>query len=104
MVLRRPRTGTAVVGVAVTVFAVWMVAGLGGAAAASDIGTVLMTVTAGIVCLRRAARQRGRMGLAWGCIGLGSLSYAVGEACWSWIELVQDAKVPFPGLPDVGYL
>ncbi|MFI7547328.1 EAL domain-containing protein [Actinoplanes sp. NPDC049599] len=107
MPLRRPVPTTVVVGAAVALFGVWMATGLGGGTvtqAVSDLGTVLMTLAAGIACLLRAVRRRGRMGLAWAGIGLGALSYSFGEACWSWTELARDRAVPFPGLPDVGYL
>jgi diguanylate cyclase (GGDEF)-like protein/PAS domain S-box-containing protein len=107
MVLRRPRPVTVVTGITVVLFAAWMIAGFGGEAATqlvSDAGTVAMILAAGIACLVRAARHRGRFGVAWAGIGLGTLSYAFGEATWTWIEVVQGREVPLTGLADVGYL
>jgi diguanylate cyclase (GGDEF)-like protein/PAS domain S-box-containing protein len=107
MLLRRPLPGTALVGAAVALFAAWMIFGFGGVTvtrAVSDAGTVLMTLAAGVACLNRAGRRRGRMGVAWACIGLGVLAYCFGEASWTWTELGEGREVPFPGLPDVGYL
>ncbi|MET8150158.1 bifunctional diguanylate cyclase/phosphodiesterase [Actinoplanes sp. NPDC049668] len=107
MTLRHPGRGTMGIAALVVVFAAWMTSGLGGetvTATVSNIGMVLVTVAAGIACLHRAARIRGRSGAAWTGLGLGALSYAFGEASWTWIETVQGREAPFPGLPDVGYL
>ena len=41
---------------------------------------------------------------AWVGIGLGAVSYGIGEAIWTWIETVQRHEVPFPSAADVGYL
>ncbi|MEU7905380.1 EAL domain-containing protein [Actinoplanes sp. NPDC049118] len=107
MTFRHPGRGTTGVVALVVVFAVWTVGGFGGeivTRTATNIGTVLITLAAGIACLIRAVRSRGRMGAAWIGLGLGALSYSFGEAAWTWIETVQGREVPFPGLPDVGYL
>ncbi|GAA3350026.1 hypothetical protein GCM10020358_74390 [Amorphoplanes nipponensis] len=107
MILRRPRPGTVVVVLAVVVFAAWMTAGTGGRGvtrAVSDLGTVLMTLAAGLACLVRAARHRGRLGVAWGGIGLGVLLWCAGEVSWTYAELVQGHDAPAPGPSDVGYL
>jgi diguanylate cyclase (GGDEF)-like protein/PAS domain S-box-containing protein len=107
MIRSRPRPGTLAVGISVALFAAWMISGFGGSAVTlvvADLGTIVMTLTVGVACLRRAVRRRGRTGLAWAGIGLGVLSYSFGEACWAWSELVDRREVPFPGLSDVGYL
>ncbi|RSM73118.1 diguanylate cyclase [Actinoplanes sp. ATCC 53533] len=105
MTLRHPRPGTLLAGVAGTAFAAWMVGGLGGAAvthAAAVAGTLLLTLAAGIACLRRAARRRGRMGAAWAGIGLGMLSYSAGEAGTAWGLLTPGSQGPPPDLGHLG--
>ncbi|WP_433717597.1 putative bifunctional diguanylate cyclase/phosphodiesterase [Actinoplanes sp. CA-051413] len=107
MTVRQRPPATVVVGLTVVVFAAWMATGLGGEAvtrAVSDVGTVLMTLVAGLACLVRAARRRGRLVVAWAAIGLGALAYCFGGACWTFTEVVQGRDVPVPGLPDLGYL
>ncbi|GAA3953371.1 GGDEF domain-containing phosphodiesterase [Actinoplanes auranticolor] len=107
MIVRHRAPATVMTGLSVAVFAAWLATGLGGEAvtrAVSDIGTVLMTLAAGVACLVRASRRRGRMGVAWTGIGLGTLAYCSGEVCWTFTEVVQGRAVPFPGLPDLGYL
>ena len=32
------------------------------------------------------------------------LSWGIGQAIWTWYEVVLDQEVPYPGLADVGYL
>ncbi len=97
MTFRHPRPATLVTGVSVTVFAVWMIGGFGGEAvtrAVSGAGTLLLTLAAGIACLRRAALRRGRLRAAWAGIGLGTLSYSLGTAGRIWAELVQGRDLP----------
>lgn len=37
-------------------------------------------------------------------IGLGALSFVVGNLVWTYYEAVLGVEVPFPGLPDIGYV
>ncbi|AGZ42644.1 putative bifunctional diguanylate cyclase/phosphodiesterase [Actinoplanes friuliensis] len=107
MTLTRPRPGTVLVVAVILAFSALMISGWGGervTGTVSNIGTVLIAAAAGLACLVRAVQRRGRMGIAWSGFGLGALSYAFGEASWAWAETVQGREVPFPGLPDVGYL
>ncbi len=52
----------------------------------------------------RAGRVAGRMRSSWILLGIGSGSWAVGEAVWSYYELVAHTVTPFPSLADVGFL
>ena len=59
---------------------------------------------AGIACLVRAV---GPPGPAAGRLGRhrpGRAAVRFGEGSWTWTETVRGEEVPFPGLPDVGYL
>lgn len=40
----------------------------------------------------------------WLAIGIGMLSFAIGDAIWTYIEVVQGLEPPYPGLPDLFYL
>ena len=40
----------------------------------------------------------------WILIGLGGLSFAVGQMIWTYYESVRGMEVPFPGWADAGYL
>lgn len=40
----------------------------------------------------------------WFLIGLGSLSWALGQSCWTYYETIRGVEVPYPGVADVGYL
>jgi len=107
MTVRRPRPGTVLVVALLAAYPIAVIGGLGGpdlTRAIATAGTVLITAAAGLACLLRGARRRGRMGAAWVGLGLSALSYGFGEACSTWIETVQGRAVPFPSLPDVGYL
>ena len=51
-----------------------------------------------------ARRCEGRARRAWALLGLGFLSWGLGQATWSVYELALGREVPFPSLADVGYL
>jgi len=36
-------------------------------------------------------------------IGLGSLSFCLGQSLWTYYESVRGVEVPYPGPPDIGY-
>jgi diguanylate cyclase (GGDEF)-like protein len=48
------------------------------------------------------AKKSNRVG--WFLVGLGSLSFSIGQMTWTYIETIQGKEVPFPGWPDAGYL
>jgi diguanylate cyclase (GGDEF)-like protein/PAS domain S-box-containing protein len=103
----RLRPAAVFVALATLAFAVVMITNIGGRTFARDvsnIASVLMEVAAGAACMIRAYGRPGRMRWAWTGIGLGALSYAFGDAAWTWVETIQRREVPFPSLPDVGYL
>ncbi|ROP34421.1 putative bifunctional diguanylate cyclase/phosphodiesterase [Couchioplanes caeruleus] len=101
---RRPGVLTALVALLTAVFVGFMIVGGPTGAFVSDVGTVIILVFASSACLVRARARRGRLRAAWAGIGLGSVTYAFGETTWTWIETVRGEAVPFPGLPDIGYL
>ena len=83
--------------------------------AAVDLLQVVMAGAAAAACLGRSrlvaahrphddpARDRYEL-LAWRFVGAGAASWALGQAVWTWDEVVLGMAVPFPSLADVGYL
>ncbi|MFG1603358.1 putative bifunctional diguanylate cyclase/phosphodiesterase [Actinoplanes sp. NPDC049265] len=87
--------------------AVCLISGLGGETFTRDlsnVATVLAATAAGLACLHNAVTRPGRMRWAWIGISLGSLSYACGEAIWTYGETIRGAAVPVPSWADLFYL
>jgi diguanylate cyclase (GGDEF)-like protein/PAS domain S-box-containing protein len=81
--------------------------GLGGARASqaiSNFGLIVAAGAAGITCIRTARFSNPRQSRMWKLMGASALSWASGQAAWTWYETVLGREVPFPSLADVGYL
>jgi two-component system cell cycle response regulator len=63
----------------------------------------IVIIGASLLTLWRAQSLRGREGLAWGFIGLGSLLWACGDVYWT-LVLADNAVIPVPSVSDAGYL
>jgi two-component system cell cycle response regulator len=63
----------------------------------------IVVIGASVLTLARARSIRGREGLAWGLIGLGSLLWASGDVYWT-LVLAKHDVIPVPSLSDAGYL
>jgi two-component system, cell cycle response regulator len=63
----------------------------------------IVIVGASLLTLVRARSLRGREGLAWGLIGLGSLCWALGDVYWT-LVLAKHAVIPVPSISDAGYI
>lgn len=74
--------------------------------AISDIGSFAIVglcaaaVFASTLRLRRGERLR----TTWTLVGVGVLSFALGDLTWTVIEVGMGIEVPYPGLPDLFYL
>ena len=58
----------------------------------------------GIAYARRGTHRSSSQRFGWLLVGLGALSFAVGQGTWTYYESVRGVDVPFPGWADVGYL
>ena len=62
-----------------------------------------VVIGASLLTMARARSIRGREGLAWALIGLGSLLWACGDVYWTLVLSKRDV-IPVPSLADAGYL
>ncbi|MGA5304955.1 putative bifunctional diguanylate cyclase/phosphodiesterase [Nucisporomicrobium flavum] len=94
------------VAVVVTGFAVVLGTGVGGAGAAkaiSNLGLCAAAISAAVACLVRSATFRGRTRAGWALVGLGVLSWGLGQAYAVWLDTFT-GSVPLPSPADIGYL
>jgi two-component system, cell cycle response regulator len=63
----------------------------------------IVVVGASLLTIARARSIRGREGLAWGLIGLGSLLWASADVYWT-VVLSKHEVIPVPSISDAGYL
>ncbi|OLB65625.1 MAG: diguanylate cyclase [Actinobacteria bacterium 13_2_20CM_2_72_6] len=70
----------------------------------SNVGLGVAAFSAAASCLAKLFRTRGRVRWCWTLLGLGTVSWGVGQLCWVWLESVDGDAVPFPSVADVGYL
>jgi diguanylate cyclase len=70
----------------------------------SDLCETSTALLAAVSCALAARSASGRLRVAWAGLAGAALSWAAGDAIWSWYELVQHVETPFPGLADLGYL
>ncbi|WP_082772257.1 bifunctional diguanylate cyclase/phosphodiesterase [Actinoplanes sp. TFC3] len=104
--LRRWATLGLVVAVLVAGFGLVLSLGLGGpdvSKTISNLGLCAGALTAAIACLVRAATLRGRMRATWGLIGLGVLSWGLGQVTGVALETFT-GSIPLPSQADIGYL
>ncbi len=96
---------TVVGGLAVAYLTVLLsVPGTRTAVVVDDVGNLAAPLFAGACCLWSARRLTGRMRRCWLLLGAWALTWAGGQAAWVTHEVVLGQQVPFPGLPDVGYV
>jgi hypothetical protein len=109
-VLSRRTTAVAVLGTAaVAVVFLLVQLGVGGEAGtlwASDLGEALIVgASAAVVLWVALSLSPGEpLRRQWLPIGLGMLSFAIGDLVWTYLEAFRGLEVPFPGPPDVFYM
>jgi len=62
---------------------------------------LLIAAPALVVAGRRAT---GRLRTSWYLLAAAAVCWGLGQAVWTWFEVVLDEPVPYPGWADVGYL
>jgi len=72
--------------------------------ALADLSITAVAGGAAALALVRAAKLPSQRRLAWGLLGLGCLSWALGNVAWTVDEVVKGIAVPIPSLADLGYL
>jgi diguanylate cyclase (GGDEF)-like protein/PAS domain S-box-containing protein len=96
-----------VVAAVVVAFAAVLSSGLGGPGAArtiSNFGQCFASIGAAVACMLRGYRFAGRQRWGWSLIGLGVLSWGLGQCTWVYLEMVLGQEAPFPSVADIGYL
>jgi len=98
--------GCLVAGMMVLVFFLWIVLRIDGVRVTDgvdDLGELVAALCAGFVCAV-AARRAPAGRTAWILLSASSFAWAVGETLWSYYDLIDGTRVPFPSLADVGFL
>ncbi len=101
--LRRWMVLCAAVALVVAGFGVVLSTGPATAKLVSNVGLCFAALGAAAAALRRAGSYRGRRRAGWALIGLGVLSWALGQACSVWLDATT-GSVPLPSRADIGYL
>jgi signal transduction histidine kinase len=87
--------------------AVWSRAGFGGPLATRafvDVATTLAAAMACALCLRRARQERTLSPATWYLLGMAAGCWALGNAVWTYYEVIARESTPFPSLADAGYV
>jgi diguanylate cyclase (GGDEF)-like protein len=69
-----------------------------------DLGNLFSPTLAALACAFAARRSTGRARTSWALLAGYAGVWALGQVAWCWYEVVLNAPVPFPGLPDIGYV
>jgi len=73
--------------------------------AVNDIAqTIVPLLIAAPALFAAGRRSSGQQRTSWYLLAAAALSWGLGQAVWTWFEVVLDEIVPYPGLADVGYL
>ena len=104
---RRPFVvGSVLAALMTVIFLLWIVLGVDGVRVTDgvdDIGELLAALIAAGAC--GVAAMRASVGrTSWALLAGSSFAWAVGEALWSYYDLIKGIQDPFPSLADVGFL
>jgi diguanylate cyclase (GGDEF)-like protein len=70
----------------------------------NNLVQMLSALGSAVVCAVVAARCSGRRRAGWGFVALALAGWGLGQAYWSWSEIVAQREAPFPSPADVGFL
>ncbi len=88
-------------------FVVWLrfqLGGEGATIAVDDFGEAVAAMFAAGACTWAARRSTGRLRRAWVLMALAAAVWCLGEIAWAVYEVGLGETVPYPGLPDVGFV
>ena len=69
-----------------------------------DLGNLISPTVAAVACVLAARRCQDAVRRFWALLAAFAGVWALGQLAWCWYEVVQNTAVPFPGLPDLGYV
>jgi diguanylate cyclase (GGDEF)-like protein len=90
----------------VVALVIWLLEGWGGESvttAATDLGSLGAAAIAAVACVL-AARRNDPERRAWLSMAAACVLWALGEAKWSWDEVIMQQDVPFPSIADAAFL
>ena len=94
--------------VGATVYLAYLALAPGSAASVTAWNDIAQTVVplciAAPALVIAATRSTGRQRTSWYLLAAACISWGLGQAVWTWFEVVLDEPVPYPGWADVGYL
>ena len=70
----------------------------------NDIAQTVVPLLATVALVVTGLRSTGRLRTSWFLLAAAALSWGLGQAIWTWYEVVLDQEVPYPGPADIGYL
>jgi diguanylate cyclase (GGDEF)-like protein len=70
----------------------------------NNLAQMLSALGSAVVCAVVAASCTGRRRAGWGFVALALAGWGLGQAYWSWSEIVAQREAPFPSPADVGFL
>ena len=89
-------------------YAAWLLGGWGGQSAVrmvDDLGLLVFALFSTFCAGLAAHSAHGRRRAAWMCLAIGLGGWAVGEAIWSYYQLILGMEEsPFPSVADIAYL
>jgi diguanylate cyclase len=72
--------------------------------AIDDIGEAVAAAIASAACAWAVSRSTGKDRLGWSLMAISTGLWSAGEVAWSIYEVFLQVAVPYPGLPDAGFL
>jgi diguanylate cyclase len=104
---QRTRRMAAVVAVGSVAYLLYLVVAPGSpttVTTVNDIGQTIVPLLAAVALVAAGLRSSGRSRTSWFLLAGAALSWGIGQAIWTWYEVVLEQEVPYPGPADVGYL
>lgn len=70
----------------------------------ADLSWTLVSLVAGVECLRATRSMDGNQRRAWMFFAAGCLAWFAGMLVWAYRELIQQELTPFPDYSDIGFM